>query len=72
MTVKGDLAAYLHSVHNIPMDKAREIVGDIFKVADDPCFALSYAKWCDSVHDEEFAQDECDYWNVIKFLREVV
>lgn len=72
MSIKGDLAAYLHSVHGISLNKSREIIDDILKCADDPNFAVAYAKWCGSTHDEEFAQDECDYWDVIKFLRETV
>ena len=64
MTIKGDLAAALSTRLNCSMDEAREHIRFIMKHADDPNFALRFAK------DYEWNYGFQIYCDVVKFLHD--
>lgn len=70
MSIKGDLAAALVSQYQFSWPYAKELVGAVLDAADDPNFAMRYAK---EASDPEANKDENDlmlnYWDVVKFLK---
>ncbi len=65
MIVAGYMAAYVSLKSNVDMPTARVIVALALEAADDPNFALKFAK------DYEWDDALSIYMDVIKFLREM-
>lgn len=67
MTCKGDLAAAMAN-EGFTANEARKLLLLIFEHAQDPNFAQRYQEW----EDYEGTDGMNRYWNVIRFLKEMV
>lgn len=66
MTVAGDMAAYVSSkAPGIDMPTARVVIALALEAADDPNFATRFQQTTDC------ASSFCDYFNVIRFLKDM-
>jgi hypothetical protein len=65
MTVAGDMAAYVHSNSKISMSEASHIIALALEGANDPNFALRFAK------EYEWENGFAIYMDVVRFLKEM-